>query len=154
MKIWDVKRGKCINTLQGHTSFVTTIVKFPFGDLISGAYGSEVLVWDPESLKPKKTLSLQFVAVWSAHGLCTLGEERLGVACEDKSIRIYSTADNYHSFISLKAHSDQVSQIVSFGVNALASGSLDGTIRVWNVLSGKTMTVLECGQEVTSFEIL
>ena len=133
IKIWDVNTSKLTNTLTPHTHWVYAIVKFICGDIISAAHQSEVKVWDSLSMKCIKTIDLEFA--WSSHGLCILEGQRVAVACYDKSIRIYGKRDNYSSFISLKGHTNHINQIVSVGLNVLASASHDKTVKVWNINS-------------------
>ena len=130
---------KSTNTRKGHSHYVTAIVKFPFGDVVSAAHENEVKVWDAQSFNCINTINVKSEGSILAHGLCILEKERLGIACADMSIRIYAKRDNYSSFISLKGHVSVINQIVSLGSNGLVSVSSDKTSKVWNI---QTQTLL------------
>ena len=152
IKIWDVNSANSTNTLKGHTHYVTAIVKFPFGDIVSAAYGNEVKVWDAQSFNCIHTINVKYVCSYVAHGLCILEKERLGIACADKSIRIYAKRDNYSSFVSLKGHDNDISQIVSVGSNVLVSVSSDKTIKVWNIQTETLIAEFKCDGPIRSVD--
>ncbi len=46
MKLWNVKTGECLKTLQGHTSSVLAITFSPNGQLLaSGGYEQTIKLW-------------------------------------------------------------------------------------------------------------
>ena len=59
-------------------------------------------------------------------------------------IRIYSKADNYTAFISLKGHTSYIRDIASVGVDSLVSGSDDKTVRVWSIAQQKPVAQFAC----------
>ncbi|PLZ77849.1 hypothetical protein CBP16_20470, partial [Fischerella thermalis WC217] len=46
VQLWDLTTGKLLNTLEGHTDWVSTIAFSPDGKLFaSGGYDKRILVW-------------------------------------------------------------------------------------------------------------
>ena len=50
VKVWDLKRGKCLQTLEGHVRGVTSVSFSPEGTkAASASYDKTVKVWDVTS---------------------------------------------------------------------------------------------------------
>jgi WD40 repeat protein len=57
IKLWDVKTGKELATLKGHTSYLLIIAFSPDGKtLASGGGEHEIKLWDMETGKERATL--------------------------------------------------------------------------------------------------
>jgi len=46
IKIWDVKSGKCIKTLEGHTDYVNSLAVLPDDTLASGSDDCNIKIWN------------------------------------------------------------------------------------------------------------
>lgn len=58
IKIWDVRKGKCKKTLQGHNNTIRTITYSPDGNFIaSGSEDKDIRIWNVYNGKCVKTLS-------------------------------------------------------------------------------------------------
>ena len=49
IKVWDIKTGKVIKTLEGHSSSVYSLAISKEGQFISGSADNTIIVWDIES---------------------------------------------------------------------------------------------------------
>ena len=49
LKVWDLKSGQCVMTLQGHTDTVYSVAVLPNGNAISASYDNTLKVWDLKS---------------------------------------------------------------------------------------------------------
>ncbi|MBV6457599.1 MAG: hypothetical protein HONBIEJF_00713 [Fimbriimonadaceae bacterium] len=146
--LWNMGTGLPIRTLVGHQGTVHTVsISRDSGLIASGGDDSRVIVWNPFDggiirlhSHPNLVLATDF------------GPNRmLGTGCYDKLVRIYDELSG-EIVRTLSGHSGAV-RAVQFSPTGeiLASGSADGTIRLWNVQSGALMKTLGSGAESLSF---
>jgi WD40 repeat protein/serine/threonine protein kinase len=104
IRVWDVATGRVLRTLAGHMSGVTSVAFSPEGRrLVASSLGGVIKVWDSDAMSPEPQ---------------TGGTDR--------------SWQSGHEPLTLKGHAGSVSQ-VAFSPDGmqLASGSADGTIKVW-----------------------
>jgi WD40 repeat protein len=66
VKLWDVKTGKCYQTLQGHTSRIWSVVFSPDGNILaSGSSDQTVKLWNLTTGECCQTLEGHTNLVWS-----------------------------------------------------------------------------------------
>ena len=46
IKIWNVEEGKCLKTLEGHTSAVYCIEVLDNGEIVSGSDDKTIRIWN------------------------------------------------------------------------------------------------------------
>jgi len=73
VKLWDIRSGECVGTLQGHTYPVLSLAFSPDGDqLVSGSGDTTLIVWDLENqskVRQMKGHGFYVVAVdWDPNG--------------------------------------------------------------------------------------
>ena len=51
IKIWDINKKECVDTLEGHTSMIWTLTESLDERLISGADDKKIIVWDLKRLR-------------------------------------------------------------------------------------------------------
>jgi WD40 repeat protein len=122
IKLWDVPSGKELRTLKGHPGFVESVAFSPDGKtLASGSADHTIKLWDVTSGQ-------------ELHTLATAAQPFL------QSLPI--------PFLWLGGHSDTVKSVTfSPDGKTLASGSLDKTIKLWDVASGKELCTLSGNSE-------
>ena len=152
IRLWDVRTGDTLSTLEGHTSWVNSVAFSPDGKtLASGSSDSTIRLWDVrigdtililrERGGPRRFSSVAF----SPDGK-TLASGNAGY---DKKIHLWDvrTGDLLHT---LTGHLPRCSVSVSFSPDgqtlATANGrwgeDLDGTIRLWDVHTGNLLHTL------------
>jgi eukaryotic-like serine/threonine-protein kinase len=150
VKLWDVGTGKLKATLQGHTRYVFSVAFSGDGKLLASASNiyergiekpGEVKVWDVGTGRLKATLKGHTGPVFSvtfsgdgkllACGGGLIGDYSLGAARGEVNLWDVATG---RLKASLKGHSNIVTSVAfrSDG-KLLASGSEDGTIKLWDV---------------------
>jgi WD40 repeat protein len=57
IKIWDIRTGECLKTLQGHTDRIRAVTISPDGTTIaSGSFDGTIKLWDVKTGECLKTL--------------------------------------------------------------------------------------------------
>ena len=57
IKLWDVKQGKCLKTLQGHASQIWSVAFSPDGQTLASSSADETIkLWDVNTGKCWRTL--------------------------------------------------------------------------------------------------
>jgi len=132
----------CLQTLDGHSDWVSSIAWSPDGSrLASASLDKTVRIWDPATGQSISTLEGHSGAVisivWSPNG------SQLASASGDKTVRIWDPATG-QSISTLEGHSGAVISIVwSPNGSQLASASGDKTVRIWDPATGQSISTLE-----------
>jgi F-box-like/WD domain, G-beta repeat len=149
IKIWDVRVGTCLAALSGGKG-AETVTCAPNGMLVS-VYGGAIRYWDGKSRgwtqarwfthKEFRESFTTFVIVkWE-------GREKFFFASNDFSIKCIDDENSTAPLLEpLTGHWGKISHLVyAEEVGKLISASDDGTIRVWDVQTGKIYQVLKAG---------
>ncbi|MCC5662649.1 ribosome assembly protein 4 [Nostoc sp. CHAB 5784] len=125
-----------VNTLDGHSESVNSIVYSPNGHQLASASDDKTIkIWDVSSGKLLKSLTGHSNEVWSI--VYSLNGQQLASASRDKTIKIWDISSG-QLLKTLTGHSNAVNS-VTYSPNGqqLASASRDKTIKIWDVSSGK-----------------
>ncbi|KAG7428808.1 Vegetative incompatibility protein HET-E-1 [Fusarium oxysporum f. sp. raphani] len=131
-----------LQTLEGHTNWVTSVIFSQDGKLIaSGSYDHTVKIWNVATGREERTLKghtdLVNSVVFSNDGKLIASGSR------DKTVKIWNVATGEEEQ-TLDGHTNSVNSVVfSNDGKLIASGSLDTTIKIWNVATGKVEHTLE-----------
>ena len=144
IRIWDAETGTEINSLRGHTESVTSLSWGPGDSLASAATDGEIKIWTSLQSQPVTKLSgnapLRSVR-WSPDG------KLLASADDHGRVSIRDAASGEEQF-SIQAHERRILSKVGFlefdvslawspDSSHLASGGLDGELRIWEAQSGE-----------------
>ena len=142
IKLWDMRDGKLLHTLQGHDSWANSVVFTPDGNtLASGSSDRTVKLWDARSGKLLRTFKGHSNTVLSV--TFAPDGETLASGAWDDTIKLWD-ASSGELLRTLKGHTDSV-RSVAFAPDGktLASGSWDETIKLWHASSGELLRTLE-----------
>ncbi len=155
VRVWDVATGKALQTLKGHTRRVWALAFSPDGMLLaSGAgylYGEDkgntVRLWDLTTAKTLRTLEGNADAIQSV--AFSPDGKVLASGTNDGTIHLWETSTgkplgNLSGKVLENPLGDENSvELLDFSPNGklLASGSR--AVRVWDVATGKALTILE-----------
>jgi len=142
IRIWDVKTGTLIKTLQESDDGEISAAYSPDGkELISGGWDNSVKIWDIENGEIERKLvghkrSLRSVS-------CHPGGSIICSAGWDGEIKIWHTETGIN-LKNLKGH-NQCIRAVSFSPDGkyIASGGYDKLLKIWDVFSGKELFSLK-----------
>jgi WD40 repeat protein len=133
--VWDVKSGEPVESLNpiktgyGHLSAVSYS---PEATMIATAGHDKngIGIWDAKTGKPLSTVKVD-QPVWDL--TWTSDEKKLIAGMWDRLIRIFDTA-TWQEIAILQGHTNAVNSLTLFpNDHLLASTSLDGTARLWNL---------------------
>jgi WD40 repeat protein/serine/threonine protein kinase len=127
-KIWHVRDGKNVKTLRGHTDTVTTVACSSDGRWIaSGSADKTIRVWKVTTLDAGTSALLPSLAA----------------ALPASMVSTLPSTIEAVPHLTLKNQKTGVTTIALSPNNRwLASGDLGGTIRLWDVMTGKELLVL------------
>jgi WD40 repeat protein len=149
IRLWDVATGKNTATLEGHSHEVRTLVFSPDGKtLASGGRDKTIRLWDVNGRKNTAIIEVGMYAIlsvaFSPDGkTLASGEGHIekppagGLGPIDTRVQFWDIATLTNT-ATLRGHRGNINAVV-FSPNGrtLASGSLDKTIKLWDVPAGK-----------------
>jgi WD40 repeat protein len=138
VKIWDLAGGSP-RTFQGHAAAVVSVAYSPNGArLASGSADGTVKIWDVETGRELETLSgysthIKSRLAYSPNGMF------LAAAMDDNTVAILSVESGGEPRV-LRGHAGEVYDLAySPDRRHLVSASLDGTTRVWDLVTGREL---------------
>lgn len=142
--IWD-KEGNKKRTLRGHRDTVLSVAFSPNNNqLLSGSEDRTAILWNLE--KDHYRVLRGHVQPVSAVAFPMYEENRFATASRDKTIRVYQ--DSIDNPRILRGHSGPIYGLAfSRDGGVLASGSSDGTLRLWD-RKGKPLRTIRAGTSV------
>ena len=131
VKIWDLNVGRCMGSLEGHTASVRAL-QVEDNILATGSADATIRLWDLSKTS------------YAPHGS--------GEADDDEDAIAFSNADEHVEpppgsmkdceLYTLQAHVDAVTAL-HFRGDVLVSGSVDKTIRHWDLEKGRCVQTLD-----------
>ncbi|ACK68582.1 WD-40 repeat protein [Gloeothece citriformis PCC 7424] len=171
IKVWNLETGKEIRTLKGHDNSVNSVSFSPIppspvtkggagGILASGSNDGTIKLWNLESGQEIRTLQGHDYSVRSVS--ISPDGKTLASWSWDKTIKLWNlktgkeirTLTGYDSYVNSVSFSPIPPSPVTKGGagRILASGSQDGTIKLWNLESGTEIRTLK-GHDQTVWSV-
>ncbi|CAJ0915237.1 unnamed protein product, partial [Mesorhabditis belari] len=150
VRVWNLQNGACIKTYRAHTAQISSVKWLPFSKgstrwLITTSWDCSICFYRYDC--KEKEFSDNVVSIYERDApgmrLCTSthspGGGLIAVGDSQQRVRLFSVDEKGPQKLQeLEGHTDRVDSLVwaHSGVR-LASGSPDGTARVWTVRCGK-----------------
>jgi WD40 repeat protein len=150
IRLWDVATGKERATLKGHTAPVYSVTFSPDGKTVaSGSWDKTIRMWEATTGKEKKALKQSdhvTALAFSPDGkTLASGRTRASDSKDDSAerVRLLDAAVGVER-AALKGHTSDVGCLAySADGKLLASGSIDGVIKLWHVATGKERATIK-----------
>jgi WD40 repeat protein len=152
VKLWSVPTGDCLATLEKHTNRVWSVAFHPEGHLLaSGGDDHTARIWDISTGQCAKTIQGHSNSIYAI--ALSPDQQCLASGHEDQTVRLWNlsaldlSATNDLTYPLKKIFRGHTNRI--FGVaftpdgQTLATGSLDRTIKLWNVQTGACLKTLQ-----------
>lgn len=140
--LWNIKTGRCLQTLQGHSDWVRCVAFSPDGQfLASSSTDGTVKLWEVGSDQCYRTLQGHTQEV-TALAFSPTGNH-LATCSHDQTIKLWAVSSNEpseagHCLKTFQGHTNRIWS-VAFNPNGqqLASGGDDHATKLWNVNTGQ-----------------
>lgn len=141
-KIWDVKTGNVVHSLEGHSGPISFAMYSPEGKTVlsTGIVDKTVKIWSATTgnliyTLGEETPNIKY-ATFSPDG------QTIMTVCEDNTAKIWD-AQTGKILHELKAHIDEVN-FAAFSLNGklIITTSVDKTAKIWNAKSGNLLQSL------------
>ncbi|MGB3267583.1 MAG: NACHT domain-containing protein [Microcoleus sp.] len=140
VKLWDIRTGECLKTLQGHGRVNSVSISPDGKTLASGSHDKTVTLWDIHTGECLKTFqghtdTVRSVEISSDGRIVASGSS-------DKTIKLWDIRSG-ECLKTLRGHTNKVLSVAISPDNiTLVSGSSDQTIRLWDIRSGECLKTL------------
>lgn len=142
IKLWNVKTGQTVHTLNQHRGLVFTVAFSPDGRLLaSGSDDQTICLWDVQTGKLLKTIEGH--TGWVRSVVFALDGKTLISGSNDCTIKCWDLTTG-ECLNTLQGHQHLIiSMALSVDGHTLASSSQDCTVRIWNIVTGQCLRVLQ-----------
>ncbi len=141
VRLWDVKSGRCLRVLKGHTGSVLSVA-WGADRVISGSDDKTVRLWDVKTGRCLRVL--QGHTGWVQSLAWGLDKCRILSGSDDTTVRVWDVKTG-RCLRVLEGHTGEVYGGVAWSADQCRalSGAGDKTLRLWDVDSGRCLRVLE-----------
>ncbi|HYJ84420.1 MAG TPA: hypothetical protein VEW46_00005, partial [Pyrinomonadaceae bacterium] len=154
VKLFDIRSGRETRSLKSSKGFFATAILFTADGerLVVGGHGGPVQLWEVNSERTPGVIPSQGVTdlAISRDG-AMLAFSSIESVYSENPIVLWDVASN-KEVRRLTGHDSTVSSMVFMG-ESLISGSLDKTVRVWDIASGKQQLSIHHPSEVSSLAL-
>lgn len=136
IKIWNFETDECINTLNSHKGWITSIILFNNNEFLSGSLDKTIKLWDLSKYECINT----FTDESGINCLCLLSNYEVASGSCDGKINIWNLI-TFEKSKTLQAHEKAVTCLTNKQKN-LISCSDDKNIKIWDFETGVCLRTL------------
>jgi WD40 repeat protein len=138
--IWDLSEEEIVLRLNKTINHkITRMVLLKNGDLATGCFNGDILIWDLTSGQVKKHLIGHTDMILS---LSSLDNQTLASSSLNKQVYIWNIEKESIKFNLTKDNKYFIESLVSLENMYLVGGSIDQTIIIWNATDGEIIQIL------------
>ncbi len=155
VRLWNTETGETLHVLSRHHYGVIALAFSPSGKILaSGGYDNKINLWNVSSGEHIETFTNYPMGVtdlkWlpDEESLVVAGGEYMGYIANhsqpEKYLQIMNTSDSGNVLKQFIGHTESVMSIsISSDGSRLLSGSMDSTVRVWDIETGNQMQIFQ-----------
>ena len=151
LRYWNLENGELIRQMQGHKAGINSAALSPDGKrALSGGRDPTMRLWDLETGKEIRTLKHPSASVWDV--AFSLDGTKALSGCSDGVVRVWEL-DSGKELLALAAQKGGVAftgaftldgkQVVTGAGNAWNNPKKEGTLRLWDLTTGKQVRQFE-----------
>ncbi|MFL6255324.1 MAG: caspase family protein [Pyrinomonadaceae bacterium] len=147
VRVWEIKTGRKVRTLAGHTGWVTSLAFSPDSRLLASAsLSGHVKLWDNETGLEERTLAGHTESV-NAVAFSPDGK-MLATASGDAAVKLWDVATG-QLLKTFSGHKAEVNAVAfSPDGKTIASGGADKMVKLWDVSGGQLTREMQSAGEV------
>jgi WD40 repeat protein len=150
IRIWNLTTFATIKSWKNHSQAIFCLALLNNGFLASGSQDRTIKIWNTSN---NFQLVYTIYDLSSVFVLLPLPDGRL-LSATGSVINVWNTNSNYSLIASLKGHYLSILSLRIFSDNTtLISGSIDNTIKIWDIRSFKLLNTLNTQSAVNSLEV-
>jgi WD40 repeat protein len=151
VKVWELASGRLVRSLAGHMARVRSVAVTPDGQqIVSGASDGTIKVWELGSGQIVRSLAGHAEGVNSV--AITPDGRQVVLGAEDRAVKVWDLASGRLAW-SLEGHTGSVRSVAvtpdrgappegrEGGGYQVVSGASDGTVKVWELATGRCETL-------------
>uniref|UniRef100_A0A4W3ISF5 Apoptotic protease-activating factor 1 n=1 Tax=Callorhinchus milii TaxID=7868 RepID=A0A4W3ISF5_CALMI len=147
VELWDIKLQKRVADCSGHLSWVHCVQFSPDGSmLLSSSDDQTVRLWETNKVHHTSSISLMQVmdVVFEQNEVVVLVADSKNCLQVRNCCKIFDKPHFTGEYKVLKGHIEQVKNFKVLDDSQLLSWSFDGTMKVWNFISGVMLKSYGC----------
>ena len=131
IKIWNFDTMSLHQTLIGHKSSITNLIKLHSSDImVSSSNDNTLKIWSMKTGECLNTLSPHNKK--TVFSLCPLSPNYFASSSSDKTI-VITDGETYEKILTIRGHKDSVYDVIQLKNSYLCSCSGDRTVKIWKV---------------------
>eukprot|EP01130_Rhizamoeba_saxonica_P003586 TRINITY_DN1499_c0_g1_i1.p1 TRINITY_DN1499_c0_g1~~TRINITY_DN1499_c0_g1_i1.p1 ORF type:complete len:454 (-),score=98.55 TRINITY_DN1499_c0_g1_i1:32-1393(-) len=130
IKMWDLSTGECSNVMAEHTASVTCLAKLNRSQFVSGGNDENIYIWENNGELIRTIIRHEGDSNMNA--LLVVANKTIITASDSTSIIAYN-ADTGDIIGKENHHRESVTCLEKINETTFVSGSLDGTIALWEI---------------------
>jgi WD40 repeat protein len=152
LRIFNFTTGSWLNTLKGHTSNVNAIEVLSEQFIASGGDDTRVFIWDLKTYSSKYNLTGHTISVYC---IKRLSSNLIASGDENGFIIVWNWSTGERTF-NLNGHTNglYLSSLDLYNEQTLISGSLDRTVKFWNITNGVLIRTLNADIQIDALVML
>ncbi|HUG18343.1 MAG TPA: hypothetical protein VMM56_05160, partial [Planctomycetaceae bacterium] len=148
--VWDIKSGRRLTTLRSYLDGVSSVDFSKDGKLLAtGSYDGTVQLWSSSNWRRQTRIKATQGTVTSLH-FCPQTSTLAVGTWQDKEGSLKNTINLYQAstgrqIANLEGHTEEGIMSVQYSPDCreIVSSAMDGSVRIWNVISGTNRVIYQ-----------